>query len=248
MACIAYPRLQNPLVGNGSLRKFHWGPQHCCLLGVELAGWLDRADLTDGHGFGTPRHAVHLTGGRTCRHARPQKDLVSGSTLACVQRDRSNYPVDGASTQSVPDSGERLPLQRRFRVQLPGPLLRHRRDGFRGRVGFCIYSCRITDGCLGDYWAAFCRALDSVGRGKLHFLRQRTGFPPYVPRDSPVETGTDTIKPSTGELLRVIDDRNPLRALHSRDQGSFGPARVVLFLYCYHPCVDAGCRPEGITS
>jgi hypothetical protein len=47
------------------------------LLDAELAGCLDRADLTDGHGFGTSHHAVHLTGGRACRHARPQKDFVS---------------------------------------------------------------------------------------------------------------------------------------------------------------------------
>ena len=47
MARIAKPRLQKTLVGNGSLRKLHWGPQHSCLLGAALAGWLDGAYLTD---------------------------------------------------------------------------------------------------------------------------------------------------------------------------------------------------------
>src|SRR6266446_1831015 len=37
-----------------------WGPQHRCLLGAALVGWLDRAYLTDDHGFGTSLHAVHL--------------------------------------------------------------------------------------------------------------------------------------------------------------------------------------------
>ena len=55
-------------------------------------------------------------------------------------------------------------------------------------------------------------------------------------------------KPSTGELLRVLNDGHPLRALHSRNQGSSGPPRVVLVLYLYYSVVDAGCRLEGITS
>src|SRR5271165_1332877 len=98
LARIAKPRLQKTLVGNGSLRKLHRSPQHSCLLGAELAGRLDRDYLTDGHGFGTALHFVHLTGGRHRRHGRPQKDFISGSTLACRHRDRSGYSVDGAST------------------------------------------------------------------------------------------------------------------------------------------------------
>ena len=56
------------------------------------------------------------------------------------------------------------------------------------------------------------------------------------------------VKPSTGELLRVVNDGDPLRALHSRDQDSSGPAHVVFVLYLYYSVVDAGCRLEGITS
>src|SRR5260370_29404961 len=97
MARIAKPGLQKTLVGNGSLRKLHWGPQNSCLLGAALAGWLDRAYLTDDHGFGTSLHAFHLTGGRYRRYGRPQKDFISGSTLACLHRDRSGYSVDVAS-------------------------------------------------------------------------------------------------------------------------------------------------------
>src|SRR5260221_8934904 len=84
MARIAKPRLQKTLVGNGSLRKLHWGPQHSCLLGVELAGWLDRANLTDGHGFGTPRHAVHLTGGGPCPPAGTPKKFFCSATPFCL--------------------------------------------------------------------------------------------------------------------------------------------------------------------
>jgi hypothetical protein len=54
-------RLQKALVGNGNLWKSHWEPQHRGLLNAELAGCLERADLTDGHSFGT-RHAVHRPG------------------------------------------------------------------------------------------------------------------------------------------------------------------------------------------
>src|SRR5260221_13124160 len=93
MARIANPRLQKTLVGNVSLGKLHWGPQHSCLLGVELAGWLDRADLTDGHGFGTPRHAVHLTGGRTFRHTQPPKNFFLWFTLAFLPLDCSKYSL-----------------------------------------------------------------------------------------------------------------------------------------------------------
>src|SRR5260221_2811262 len=93
MARIAKPRLQKTLVGNGSLRKLHWGPQHSCLLGVELAGWLDRADLTDGHGFGTPRHAVHLTGGPTSPPRKPPKKFFCGLTLACLPSPPTDTPL-----------------------------------------------------------------------------------------------------------------------------------------------------------
>ena len=59
---------------------------------------------------------------------------------------------------------------------------------------------------------------------------------------------TDAVKPSTGELLRVVNDGHPLRSLHFRDQDSSGPPCVVLFLYRYHSVVDAGRRSEGTTS
>ena len=62
-----------------------------------------------------------------------------------------------------------------------------------------------------------CRALASVGRGKLHLWRQRARFPSHVPRSSAVEAGTDTIQSSAGELLRVVNDGDPLRALHPRN-------------------------------
>src|SRR5260370_7235874 len=83
MARIAKPRLQKTLVGNGSLRKLHWSPQHSCLLGAALAGWLDRAYLTDDHGFGTSLHAVHLTGGCYLPPRRPPKTFFFGSPIAC---------------------------------------------------------------------------------------------------------------------------------------------------------------------
>src|SRR5271165_195204 len=248
LARIAKPRLQKTLVGNGNLRKLHRGPQHSCLLGAALVGWLDRAYLTDDHGFGTSLHAVHLTGGRHRRYGRSQKDFISGSTLACLHRDRAGDSMDGASAQPLPHSGKRVPLQRWFRVWLPGALVGHRRDGFRGGVGLCIYSRRNADGSLGDYRASVCSDLDSVGRSKLHLWRQRAGISSHVSGGSAVETGTYAIKPSIGELLRVVNDGDPLRALHSRDKDSSGPARVVLVLYCYYPVVDAGCRLEGITS
>src|SRR5260221_8757590 len=109
MARIANPRLQKTLVGNVSLGKLHWGPQHSCLLGVELAGWLDRANLTDGHGFGTPRHAVHLTGGRPFPPTRPQKKFFIGLTLALLPPDPSYYPLGWASSPSLTDFCERPP-------------------------------------------------------------------------------------------------------------------------------------------
>src|ERR1700738_3132670 len=62
------------------------------------------------------------------------------------------------------------------------------------------------------------------------------------------EAGTGAVKPSTGELLRVINDSDPLRALQSRDQDSSGPAHVLLVLCLYYPVVNAGRGPEGITS
>src|SRR5271157_5637354 len=96
MARIAKPRLQKTLVGNGDLWKLHWSSQHSYLLGAEQAGRLNRDYLTDGHGFGTSLHAVHLTRGRSCRHDRPQKDFISGSTLACVPCDCAGDSVDDA--------------------------------------------------------------------------------------------------------------------------------------------------------
>jgi hypothetical protein len=71
------PRLQKTLVGNGSFRKLHWGPQHSGLLGAARPGWLDRAYLIDGHGFGTSLHAVHLTGGRYRRYVDRKKILLA---------------------------------------------------------------------------------------------------------------------------------------------------------------------------
>src|SRR5208282_3005725 len=99
-ARIAKSRLQKTLVGNGSLRKLHWSPQHRCLLGAQLTGRLNRDYLADGHGFGTALHAVHLTGGRHCDFGSPahssviaemvsQEELASAYTLAGLQMDVS---------------------------------------------------------------------------------------------------------------------------------------------------------------
>jgi hypothetical protein len=38
------------------------------------------------------------------------------------------------------------------------------------------------------------------------------------------------------------NDGDPLRALHSRDQDSSGPARDIFVLYLYYSVVDAGCQ------
>jgi len=74
------------------------------------------------------------------------------------------------------------------------------------------------------------------------------GFPSHVSGDSAVETGQGAVKPSAGELLRVVNDGDPLRALHSRDQNSSGPAHDIFIFYLYYSVVDAGSRLEGVTS
>ncbi len=56
-----------------------------------------------------------------------------------------------------------------------------------------------------------------IGRSKLHLWRQRAGIPSHVPGDSAVEAGTYAVKPSTGELLRVVNNGDPLCALHFRN-------------------------------
>ena len=55
------------------------------------------------------------------------------------------------------------------------------------------------------------------------FGAQRARFPSHVSGDSAVETGTGAVKPSTGELLRVINDSDPLRALHVPGSRFFWP-------------------------
>src|SRR5271166_5316694 len=77
MARIAKPRLQKTLVGNGDLWKLHWSSQHSYLLGAEQAGRLNRDYLTDGHGFGTSLHAVHLNRGRSADMIDRKKILLA---------------------------------------------------------------------------------------------------------------------------------------------------------------------------
>src|SRR5271165_5340762 len=201
LARIAKPRLQKTLVGNGNLRKLHWGPQHGCLLGDAQAGCLDLAYRVDDHGFGTSLHPVHLARGRRCRHGRSKKDFINSSNLACLHRVRTGNSVDGASAQSLPHSGQRIPFQRGFRVWFSGPRLGHRRDGFKRRLSLCIYPRRNADGSLGDYRASVFSALTSVGRSKFHLWRERARFPSNVSGASAVEAGKGAVKPSTGELL-----------------------------------------------
>jgi MFS family permease len=65
------------------------------------------------------------------------------------------------------------------------------------RAALRLYSCRVADGCLGDYWAAAFSALAPLGRSKLHLRSQRTRFHPYVPGGSSVEAAKGAVKSST---------------------------------------------------
>ena len=46
----------------------------------------------------------------------------------------------------------------------------------------------------------------------------------------------------------LFSDRDPIRAIHSRDQNSSGPARVVFVLHLYYSLLDASARLKGTTS
>jgi hypothetical protein len=103
-----------------------------------------------------------------------------------------------------------------------------------------------ADGCFRHYRAVSRRPINTVNRSEQYLWRKRRRISAYVPSDCAVEASTGTIEPTLGEPFRVVDDCDPLCAVHCRNQDPSGPACSLLILYQYYPGIDAGGGPEGI--